>query len=85
MLLGVVLEQLQDFENARAAYERALQLDPEEPLFRLNYGEQLTFIEPDGCVKFSRETTAWDENAIPEQFDLDEHTCPPKAKMRDRI
>jgi len=38
MLLGVALERLQDPDNARAGYERALQLEPGEPLFHLNYG-----------------------------------------------
>jgi hypothetical protein len=38
MLLAVALERLQDPDNARAACERALQLDPREPLVHLNCG-----------------------------------------------
>lgn len=41
MLLGVALERLEDPDNARAAYERSLALDPQEPLAHLNYGESL--------------------------------------------
>jgi tetratricopeptide (TPR) repeat protein len=38
MLLGVALARLDDPDNAAAAYERALQLAPDELLLLLNYG-----------------------------------------------
>ncbi len=39
MYLAVTLARLEDFDNACAGYEKACQMDPEEPVFRLNYGE----------------------------------------------
>lgn len=37
-LMALALTQLEDADNARAAYERAIALDPADPLTRLNYG-----------------------------------------------
>jgi tetratricopeptide (TPR) repeat protein len=39
MHLGMALHQLTDFENAIAAYDKAVSLEPQEPLLHLNYGE----------------------------------------------
>lgn len=38
MYLGVALARLEDFDNAAAAYHKAISMDPSEALFRLNYG-----------------------------------------------
>ena len=38
MWLGVTLANLGDLDNACNAYERAIEKDPGDPLFRLNYG-----------------------------------------------
>lgn len=38
MYLGVTLTRLQDDENACAAYEKAISMDAQEPVFHLNYG-----------------------------------------------
>lgn len=40
MYLGVALSRLDDFDNACAAYNKAINMDPAEPMFRLNFGEQ---------------------------------------------
>lgn len=40
MYLGVALTRLEDHDNAAAAYRKAISIDPQEPLFHLNYGEQ---------------------------------------------
>ncbi len=42
MYLAVTLARLDDFENACAAYEKAIQMAgaPGEPVFHLNYGER---------------------------------------------
>jgi cytochrome c-type biogenesis protein CcmH/NrfG len=41
MYLGMALHQLNDFENAIAAYDKAVSLEPSEPLLHLNYGQLL--------------------------------------------
>lgn len=38
MYLGMALYQLSDFDNAIAAYDKAVSLGPAEPLLHLNYG-----------------------------------------------
>lgn len=40
MYLGMTLHQLNDIDNAVAAYDKAVSLEPAEPLVHLNYGEQ---------------------------------------------
>jgi Bardet-Biedl syndrome 4 protein len=40
MYLGVALAKLDDVDNACAAYQRAISMSPEEPIFYLNYGEK---------------------------------------------
>lgn len=40
MYLGMALHQLSDFDNAAAAYDKAVSLEPAEPLLHLNYGKQ---------------------------------------------
>jgi len=37
MYLGVALSRLDDFDNACSAYEKALELDPDDHLFHLNF------------------------------------------------
>ena len=39
MYLGMTLHQLDDVDNAAAAFDKAVSLDPSEPLLHLNYGE----------------------------------------------
>jgi hypothetical protein len=41
MYLGMALHQLRDFDNAAAAYDKAVSLEPAEPLLHLNYGKQV--------------------------------------------
>lgn len=40
MYLGIALSRLDDFDNACAAYNKAISMDPAEPVFHMNYGEQ---------------------------------------------
>lgn len=42
MYLGIALYQLSDFDNAVAAYDKAISLGPADPLLHLNYGEATT-------------------------------------------
>jgi tetratricopeptide (TPR) repeat protein len=46
MYLGVALARLDDYDNACAAYEKACQMDPQEPAFRLNYGRGAVCVLP---------------------------------------
>lgn len=39
MYLGVTLSQLDDFDNAAAAFTRAITMEPAEGTFRINFGE----------------------------------------------
>lgn len=39
MYLGTALARLEDLDNGRAAYARALALSPGEPLVHINHGE----------------------------------------------
>ena len=41
--IAVALTHLEDFDNARAAYERALQLDQKDPAIAVNYANLLFF------------------------------------------
>jgi Flp pilus assembly protein TadD len=41
MYLGMALHQLSDYDNAAAAYDKAVSLEPAEPLLHLNYGKQV--------------------------------------------
>uniref|UniRef100_A0A383V8L7 Uncharacterized protein n=1 Tax=Tetradesmus obliquus TaxID=3088 RepID=A0A383V8L7_TETOB len=41
MYLGVALTRLEDYDNAAAAYRKAVSLEPAEPLFHLNYAIML--------------------------------------------
>jgi len=38
MYLGIALTRLEDHDNAAAAHNKAISMEPEEPLFRLNFG-----------------------------------------------
>jgi len=41
MYLGMTLHQLNDIDNAVAAYDKAISLEPTEPILHLNYGEAM--------------------------------------------
>ncbi|KIY96256.1 putative Bardet-Biedl syndrome 4 protein like protein [Monoraphidium neglectum] len=66
MLLAVALERLQDPDNARAACERALQLDPREPLVHLNCAVML-HNQGDGAGAAARLAAFRELSAEPEE------------------
>eukprot|EP00879_Flechtneria_rotunda_P022285 GHRR01023513.1.p1 GENE.GHRR01023513.1~~GHRR01023513.1.p1 ORF type:complete len:155 (+),score=28.66 GHRR01023513.1:292-756(+) len=52
MYLGVALARLEDYENAVAAYNKAISMNPTEPLFHLNYA---TLLYNQGDIQASKE------------------------------
>jgi tetratricopeptide (TPR) repeat protein len=54
MYLGVALTRLEDYDNAAAAYRKAISIDPEEPLFHLNHGEMGWGLCVHCCAYFGR-------------------------------